>query len=723
MNSMAFRLPRLLSGAVLAATFGLGTLPAGAASGAPLPRCSADTQSFYLMRYMEATTANTPPRTILDLAAAPATGAVTLTNIWDGATAPVASPLWDPSGNAGATVAGGMGKDGYIYALRAVGTKEAPWTVPGKTWGPPDQIWRTHTRYYEMLRYGRDGVDNLGIVDGLGTYIALNNDGSLGSTVNGAVDHRLGPNFNAADIDPVTGIMYLANFQTNGNLRRMYKIDVTQTPPKFIGVLDLNVPIPGAQSGDFAIDAAGQYAYGVATTGNPLTGTSVSYKIKLSDGTVTSLATVSSFLNNPPYGAAARLPNDPAKMAFYGTSTRIMSLPGGTLGSSQTTASANSADAAACMPKFKATLQCTPAALVDADANVATCTVTLNEPAPAGGLLVGLTPPAGNARYSTSCGSSMAIAAGATTAQCTITATPNTLPGDGDVTAAIALSAPAALDDYELATPSSASVLIQNDDPYVATLMCDPATLFDSAGNISTCTVGLNGPAPTGGMTVALTPPASHARYETTCGTSVSIAQGATSTTCTITATPNTVVGDGDVSAVLALGAPPSGAGYQVGSPNTATVAVRNDDQALPVASLNCTPAQLTDSDNQVATCTITLDGPAPAGGLALQMGVPAASSRYSTSCASPMLVAAGASTASCTVTATANTTPGDGDVVASLSLLPGTGYALGTAAAQVTVKDDDRAGALAPIPTLNPWLLTLLSAGLGVLAWRRKSS
>ena len=90
MNSMAFRLPRLLSGAVLAATFGLGTLPAGAASGAPLPRCSADTQSFYLMRYMEATTDNTPPRTILDLAAAPATGAVTLKNIWDGATAPVA---------------------------------------------------------------------------------------------------------------------------------------------------------------------------------------------------------------------------------------------------------------------------------------------------------------------------------------------------------------------------------------------------------------------------------------------------------------------------------------------------------------------------------------------------------------------------------------------------------------------------------------------------------
>ena len=95
-----------------------------AASGAPLPRCSADTQSFYLMRYIEAANgSNAAPKTILELATAPASGAVTRRLIWDGQTAPTPSAR-DLSKNAGATVAGGMGKDGYIYAMRAIGTQE-----------------------------------------------------------------------------------------------------------------------------------------------------------------------------------------------------------------------------------------------------------------------------------------------------------------------------------------------------------------------------------------------------------------------------------------------------------------------------------------------------------------------------------------------------------------------------------------------------------------------
>ena len=306
-----------------------------AASGAPLPRCSADTQSFYLMRYIEAANgSNAAPKTILELATAPASGAVTLRLIWDGQTAPTPSAR-DLSKNAGATVAGGMGKDGYIYAMRAIGTQEPGWDLQGGTWAGPNFEWRTHTRYYEMLRYGRDGVDNLGIVSGLGPYRMLS---SNPADVPGAIDARLGPNFNAADIDPVTGIMYLASFQTGGALNRLYRIDVTQTPPQYLSTLTLSANIPGAQSGDFAIDAAGQYAYGVATTGNVLTGTSVSYRIRLSDGNVETLA---SGLGNLPFGAAARLPNAADKFAFYGYSTRIMTVPAGTLGANQSTASAN----------------------------------------------------------------------------------------------------------------------------------------------------------------------------------------------------------------------------------------------------------------------------------------------------------------------------------------------------------------------------------------------
>ncbi|WP_354446587.1 IPTL-CTERM sorting domain-containing protein [Ottowia thiooxydans] len=505
----------------------------------------------------------------MELATVPATGTVARTTIWNAATAPTPSQ-WDGSPMAGATVAAGMGKDGYIYAMRAVGTQET-WTYPG-TWAGTDQTWRTHTRYYEMLRYGRSGVDNLGIVSGLGTYRTIANDAS--SQVNGAVDLRLGPNFNAADIHPITGVMYLASFQTGGALNRLYLIDVTQTPPQYLSTLNLDANIPGAQSGDFAIDAAGEYAYGVAKAAG-LLGNSTSYRIRLSDGHVENLA---SGLGIFPFGAAARLPNDPAKMAFYGQGTRIMSLPGGTLGATQTTQSSDSADAASCLPKLKATLQCTPLTLVDADANVSTCTVTLDQPAPVGGIDVTLTPPPGNPRYSTTCGTSISVPAGQATAQCTITATPNTVPGDGDVTADIALATPASTADYELGTPTSANVLIQNDDALLATVICTPADLVDAAGNASTCTISLNGPAPVGGITLNLSPPGMNPRYTTDCGSTAQIAAGASQAQCTITATPNTTPGDGDVQAPLTLLA---GNGYALGSPSAALVNVRNDDQPV----------------------------------------------------------------------------------------------------------------------------------------------
>ena len=96
------------------------------------------------MRYIEAANgSNAAPKTILELATAPASGAVTLRLIWDGQTAPTPSAR-DLSKNAGATVAGGMGKDGYIYAMRAIGTQEPGWDLQGGTWAGPNFEWRTH---------------------------------------------------------------------------------------------------------------------------------------------------------------------------------------------------------------------------------------------------------------------------------------------------------------------------------------------------------------------------------------------------------------------------------------------------------------------------------------------------------------------------------------------------------------------------------------------------
>ena len=449
---------------------GAALVPAAmAAAGAPLPRCAASEQAFYLTRYTGPTSTGRPPTAVLDLATVPATGSVAISQIWSGAAAPTVSPREisltppNPPLPAGASVAGGMGKDGYIYSMRAVDGDNNWDTSPAAGWSSAaGGGWRSHTRYYEMLRYGRDGVDNLGIVSGLGTY---QTDPTNASTlVSGAVDLRLGPNFNAADIDPVTGILYLANFQSGGLLNRVFKIDVTQTPPQWVGTLNLASNIPGAQSGDFAIDASGQWAYGIATTGGLFSGTSVSYRFNLSSGAVETLAPVAPAPFNAPYGAAARLPNATDKMAFYGLGTRIMTLPAGTVGASQSTAGATSGDAAACLPKWTVTLVCTPDALVDAAGNVATCTITLDQPAPAGGMAITLTPPAANARYTSSCGSAIVVDAGQTSATCSITATPNTIVGDGDVTAAIALAPPAATDDYLLGTPSAAEVAIRNDD-------------------------------------------------------------------------------------------------------------------------------------------------------------------------------------------------------------------------------------------------------------------
>lgn len=470
MHSLTFRRASLPQRALALAGLGLvllaGPAPASfAASGAPLPRCSATSAQFYLMRYMEATTANTPPRTVLDLATVPASGAVTLNNIWDGQTAPTPSPR-DLSPASGATVAGAMGKDGYIYAMRAIGTREPGWDLQGRPWadGPAGRgEWSTHTRYYEMLRYGRDGVDNLGIVEGLGTYRTIATDDS--TQVTGATDNRLGPSFNAADIDPVSGIMYLASFQTGGALNRVFRIDVTQTPPRYLSTLTLSANIPGTQSGDFAIDAAGEWAYGIANYSVPIGSFNIPYsqpyRFNLVDGTMESLG--SSFISAP-WGAGARLSDDTTELAFYGSGTRVMTIPAGTLGSSQATASANSADAAACLPQLVATLQCTPTSLVDSAGNVSTCTVTLDQPAPAGGLAVALTPPAASGRYSTTCGSSLTVPAGATTAQCTITATPNLVSGDGTVDANIQLATPAATADYVLGAPAQATVAINDDD-------------------------------------------------------------------------------------------------------------------------------------------------------------------------------------------------------------------------------------------------------------------
>lgn len=574
---------------------GATMIPAAlAASGSPLPRCSAAEKSFYLMRYATPSGTGTPPTVTLDLATVPASGTVTRRTIWTGLGAPPAStreiaraPNPEPLPS-GASVAGAMGKDGYIYAMRAIEDDNdwdnSPAAGSGSGQGGG---WRTHTRGYEMLRYGRDGVDNLGMVVGLGTYrtdptnaATQVNGAPLGTTPESYFDNRLGPNFNAADIDPVTGIMYIASFQSGGYLNKVFRVDVTQTPPKYLSTLTLSSNIPGAQSGDIVIDSTGTWAYGIATTGSGTSAASNQYRFNINTGVVETLASST----YGPYGAGARLSNTSSEMVFTGrtglisTGSKIMTIPTGALGSSQPTTFTSGGDAASCLPKLTATLACTPSELVDSAGNVANCTVTLDQPAPVGGMTIAITPPVANPRYSTTCGNTVVVEAGQTSATCSITATPNIAPEDGDVTAAIALAEPAALDDYVLGASTAAEVIVRNDDVAempVVNLACTPNMLLDSSGQESTCTVTLNSPAPVGGISVDLTPPAGNERYTSNCMSPAIIAAGSTESICTITAKPNTVVGDGSVTAVVQLLA---GSGYSLGGNSQASVVVDDDD-------------------------------------------------------------------------------------------------------------------------------------------------
>ncbi|MDR2335848.1 MAG: IPTL-CTERM sorting domain-containing protein [Burkholderiaceae bacterium] len=150
--------------------------------------------------------------------------------------------------------------------------------------------------------------------------------------------------------------------------------------------------------------------------------------------------------------------------------------------------------------------------------------------------------------------------------------------------------------------------------------------------------------------------------------------------------------------------------------------------------SVSCTPASLIDSGNSVSTCTITTDIPLPQP-LSVNLTPPADNPRYQTTCASPWVIPAKATSASCTITAVGNTVAGDGDVTASIALLDSDAsspipYTVATRSADVQVRDDDVAtpppatATPTPVPTLGEWALILLSAavaGLTTLRLRKR--
>jgi hypothetical protein len=362
-----------------------------------------------------------------------------------------------------------------------------------------------------------------------------------------------------------------------------------------------------------------------------------------------------------------------------------------------------------------------PATLVDAAANVATVTFTASAAAPAGGLSVAFTPPtAGGLIASTTCTSPIAIAAGNTTATCTVTAAVNTVPGDGPTVGTTTVIAGTG---YTVGAPASATVTVNNDDVApgtpVVTIAAAPATLVDAAGNVATVTVTSSLVAPATGLVVNLTPAAANARYTTTCGATVTIAAGATTATCTVTAVANTTVGDGNVTATTTLAAP--SASYTLGATTSAAVAVNDND--LPAAITPVTPAGALLLPSYApgatpgrSTTALNFNVTGGAGALACV----AAGAGY-TATPNPLnLVVGTAGTVTVTYTGTAaGTFTG---TLTCTSTAPATGgpfvYNLSTTVSDVVIP------ASVPVPTvgaLGLGLMSLLVAGFAGFAQRRR--
>jgi len=144
-----------------------------------------------------------------------------------------------------------------------------------------------------------------------------------------------------------------------------------------------------------------------------------------------------------------------------------------------------------------------------------------------------------------------------------------------------------------------------------------------------------------------------------------------------------------------------------------------------PQASVTCTPTELLDSDHQVATCTVTLSAPLDTD-LPINLNLPDESPRYTSTCASPLVIAANTTAASCSITAVANITPNDGDVTAQLSVAPPSvtdAYVVSGAPAQIVIKDatTQRPNGNRPaIPTLSSFGLVAMALLLGVIGLGR---
>jgi len=244
--------------------------------------------------------------------------------------------------------------------------------------------------------------------------------------------------------------------------------------------------------------------------------------------------------------------------------------------------------------------------------NSSTGTVTLSGPAPSGGFVVSLS--SSNTNVAT-VPSTVTVPAGATSANFTI----STRAVSSATSVTITASAGGVSRSATLTVNPSPSVTLQS-------LTISPTSVV--GGNSATGTVTLSGPAPSGGFVVNLS--SSNTNVATVPST-VTVPAGATSANFTISTRA--------VSSATSVTITASAGGVS----RSATLTV-NPSPSVTLQSLTISPTSVVGGNS--ATGTVTLSGPAPAGGVVVQLR----SSSSRASVPSTVTVPAGATSARFTI-------------------------------------------------------------------------
>ena len=303
----------------------------------------------------------------------------------------------------------------------------------------------------------------------------------------------------------------------------------------------------------------------------------------------------------------------------------------------------------------KVTLVLTPASITEAG-GTSTVTATLNHPSSAETTVtVSVTPvsPAVAGDYTLSANRELTIAAGATTSTGTVTVTG--VDNTADTPDKTVTVSGAASNGQGVTGPDDVALTIEdNDGPPTVTLVLSPASITE-VNEQSTVTATLDrasGADTTVTVSVSPDSPAVAGDYTLSTNRVLTIAAGQTTSTGTVTVTgvDNTV--DAPDKTVTVSGTATNSQG--VTAPDDVTLTIRDND-ATPTVTLVLSPASITEV-NQESTVTATLDHPsseATTVTVSVAPVSPAVAGDYRLSANRVLMIAAGATTSTGTVTVT----------------------------------------------------------------------